>query len=174
MPSVVTWLFAIAAVLLVPPLSVVGLVLWAGRQRRQRAARPTVWTANGLAALAGLVIVAGIPAPGVLAPFVGVVEIGGEALRLFGLVTRLAAIPLIIDMLVAIATTKIRCSLRAASGRWPSLLPREVATFSGDQPDACLALEDEEIEGGRFAGEFGQQAMGLAPVMGLMVEEMQK
>jgi hypothetical protein len=65
-PSLVTRLFAIAAGLLVPPLSVVGLVLWAGRLRRQRAARPTVWTAYGLAALAGLVIVAGM-VPGVLA-----------------------------------------------------------------------------------------------------------
>jgi putative oxidoreductase len=49
----------------------------------------------------------GIPAPGVMAPFVGVVEIVCGALLIMGLLTRLAAIPLIIDMLVAIATTKI-------------------------------------------------------------------
>jgi putative oxidoreductase len=48
-----------------------------------------------------------IPAPDVLAPFVGVVEIVCGALILLGLVTRLAAIPLIIDMLVAILSTKI-------------------------------------------------------------------
>lgn len=49
----------------------------------------------------------GIPSPGVVAPFVGVVEIVCGALILVGLLTRLAAIPLIIDMLVAILSTKI-------------------------------------------------------------------
>jgi putative oxidoreductase len=49
----------------------------------------------------------GIPFPEVMAPFVGVVEIAGGALLLAGFLTRLAAIPLIIDMLVAITTTKI-------------------------------------------------------------------
>lgn len=49
----------------------------------------------------------GIPAPGFMAPFVGVVEIVCGALLLLGLLTRLAAIPLIIDISVAIATTKI-------------------------------------------------------------------
>ena len=44
----------------------------------------------------------GIPAPAVLAPFVGVVEIGCGCLILLGLLTRLVALPLIIDMLVAI------------------------------------------------------------------------
>src|SRR5215813_5074298 len=47
----------------------------------------------------------GIPAPEVMAPFVGVVEIVCGALILMGLLTRLAAIPLIIDMLVAILST---------------------------------------------------------------------
>jgi uncharacterized membrane protein YphA (DoxX/SURF4 family) len=49
----------------------------------------------------------GIPAPGVMAPFVGVVETGCGLLLILGLLTRLAAIPLVIDMLVAIAMTKI-------------------------------------------------------------------
>jgi len=49
----------------------------------------------------------GIPAPEVMAPFVGVVEIVCGVLLLVGLFTQLAAIPLIIDMLVAISTTKI-------------------------------------------------------------------
>jgi putative oxidoreductase len=49
----------------------------------------------------------GIPAPDILAPFVGTVEIVCGALVLLGLFTRLAAIPLVIDMLVAIGTTKI-------------------------------------------------------------------
>ena len=41
------------------------------------------------------------------APFVGVVEIVSGMFILFGLLTRMAAIPLIVDMLVAILTTKI-------------------------------------------------------------------
>ena len=49
----------------------------------------------------------GIPAPEIMAPFVGVVEIVCGVLLLFGLLTRLAAVPLIINILVAIATTKI-------------------------------------------------------------------
>ncbi len=49
----------------------------------------------------------GIPAPQVMAPFVGYVEIICGSLLLIGLFTRLAAIPLIIDISVAIATTKI-------------------------------------------------------------------
>lgn len=49
----------------------------------------------------------GIPAPQVMAPFVGVVEIVFGAFILIGLFTRLSAIPLTIDILVAIATTKI-------------------------------------------------------------------
>jgi len=49
----------------------------------------------------------GIPSPEVTAPFVGVVEIVCGALILLGLLTRIAAIPVIIDMLVAILSTKI-------------------------------------------------------------------
>ena len=49
----------------------------------------------------------GIPNAEVMGPFVGVVEIVCGALILLGLLTRLAAIPLIINMLVAILTTKI-------------------------------------------------------------------
>lgn len=55
----------------------------------------------------GRFIKIGIPAPDVMAPFVGIVEIICGALILIGLLTRLAAIPLIIDMLVAILSTKI-------------------------------------------------------------------
>ena len=58
----------------------------------------------------------GIPAPGVMAPFVGVVEVACGLLLILGLLTRLAAIPLIIDMLVAIASTKIPILLK--NGFW--------------------------------------------------------
>jgi len=59
----------------------------------------------------------GIPAPNALAPFVGVVEIACGLLLLLGLLTRLASVPLIIDICVAIATTKLPIFLRA--GFWP-------------------------------------------------------
>lgn len=49
----------------------------------------------------------GIPLPQLLGPFVGAVELVCGALIVVGLLTRLAAIPLIIDMLVAIASTKV-------------------------------------------------------------------
>src|SRR6266545_3917766 len=49
----------------------------------------------------------GIPSPEIMAPFVGVIEIVCGALVLAGLFTSLAAIPLIIDMVVAILTTKL-------------------------------------------------------------------
>ncbi len=58
----------------------------------------------------------GIPAPEIMAPFVGVVEVGCGALLILGLLTRLAAIPLILDMLVAIVTTKLPILLK--SGSW--------------------------------------------------------
>jgi putative oxidoreductase len=49
----------------------------------------------------------GIPAPEFMAPFVGVMEIVGGTLFIVGLFTRLAALPLLIDIVVAIASTKI-------------------------------------------------------------------
>ena len=58
----------------------------------------------------------GIPSPEVLAPFVGVVEIACGLLIVFGLLTRPAALALIIDMVVAIATTKVPILLHA--GFW--------------------------------------------------------
>jgi len=49
----------------------------------------------------------GIPAPEVMGPFVGGVEIVCGGLLLLGLLTRLAAIPLIINISTAIVSTKI-------------------------------------------------------------------
>jgi putative oxidoreductase len=58
----------------------------------------------------------GIPVPQFTAPFVGIVEIGCGLLVIVGLVTRLAVVPLLIDILVAIATTKLPMLMR--SGFW--------------------------------------------------------
>src|ERR1017187_511558 len=55
----------------------------------------------------------GIPAPEVMGPIVGTVEIICGALIFAGLLTRLAAIPLLINISVAILSTKIPILLRS-------------------------------------------------------------
>ncbi len=61
----------------------------------------------------------GIPWPQVMAPFVGVVEIVCGSLLLIGLVTRLATVPLLIDIAVAMYSTKIVAL--AKNGLWGTL-----------------------------------------------------
>src|SRR6266478_4869258 len=61
----------------------------------------------------------GIPWPQVMAPFVGVVEIVCGFLLLIGLITRLASIPLLIDICVALYSTKIIAL--AKNGLWSTL-----------------------------------------------------
>jgi len=56
---------------------------------------------------AGRFATIGIPWPDVLGPFVGVIEILCGALIIVGLLTRLAAIPLIVVAIVAFVSTKI-------------------------------------------------------------------
>lgn len=56
---------------------------------------------------AGRFVHIGIPFAGAMAPFVGLVEITCGALIVFGLFTRLATLPLIVVMIVAILSTKI-------------------------------------------------------------------
>lgn len=59
----------------------------------------------------------GIPHPQIMGPFVGVIEIVCGFLLLVGLLTRLASLLLLIDISVAIASTKIPLLFR--SGFWP-------------------------------------------------------
>jgi len=63
----------------------------------------------------------GIPSPEVMAPFVGLFEIVCGALLILGLLTRLAAIPMIINISVAIVSTKIPILL--GHGFWVFSLP---------------------------------------------------
>lgn len=72
----------------------------------------------------------GIPAPHFFAPFVGSVEIVCGALLILGLLTRLAAIPLLINISVAILTTKI--PMLSKSGLW--------ATLHEARTDYCMLL----------------------------------
>jgi len=61
----------------------------------------------------------GLPAPQILAPFVGTVEIVCGALLILGVFTRLVALPLVVVISVAIATTKI--PMMAKNGIWAML-----------------------------------------------------
>src|ERR1039458_3717366 len=72
----------------------------------------------------------GIPAPQFFAPFVGIVEILCGTLLIIGLLTRLATIPLIIDISVAIITTKI--PMLSSAGFW--------STAHEARTDYCMFL----------------------------------
>jgi len=61
----------------------------------------------------------GIPWPQIMAPFVGVVEIVCGTLLLIGFLTRLATVPLLIDIAVALYSTKIVTF--AKNGFWGTL-----------------------------------------------------
>jgi uncharacterized membrane protein YphA (DoxX/SURF4 family) len=64
----------------------------------------------------------GIPAPHLMGPFVGVVEIVAGSLVILGLLTRLAALVLLINISVAILSTKIPILL--GKGFWLFALPK--------------------------------------------------
>jgi len=64
----------------------------------------------------------GIPAPEIMGPFVGVVEIVCGGLLILGLCTRLAAVPLLINISVAILSTKAPIWL--GRGYWLFTLPK--------------------------------------------------
>jgi putative oxidoreductase len=65
---------------------------------------------------AGRFLKIGLPAPELLGPFVGAFEIGCGLLVLVGMLTRLAVVPLIVIMMVALATTK--APMLATQGFW--------------------------------------------------------
>ncbi len=72
----------------------------------------------------------GIPAPEFFAPFVGLVEVGCGFLVVIGLATRLATVPLLVDIVVAIATTKVPMLFQ--NGFW--------ATAHEARTDYCMLL----------------------------------
>ncbi|HEY3929790.1 MAG TPA: DoxX family protein [Candidatus Koribacter sp.] len=78
----------------------------------------------------GRFIKIGIPAPQFFAPFVGFIEIIGGALLILGLLTRLAAIALTINISVALLTTKFPMLMK--SGFW--------ATAHEARTDICMFL----------------------------------
>src|SRR2546421_3510909 len=66
----------------------------------------------------------GFPWPGATASFVGGLEIAGGLLLIAGLLTRLIAIPFIVEMIVAILTTKIALYLGTSPLPLPPALPK--------------------------------------------------
>jgi uncharacterized membrane protein YphA (DoxX/SURF4 family) len=66
----------------------------------------------------------GIPFPHETAIFVGVLEIAGGLLLLSGLATRLIAVPFVVEMIVAILSTKISLYLGTSPLPLPPALPK--------------------------------------------------
>lgn len=101
----------------------------------------------------------GIPFPPFSAPFVGGVEIVCGALVLLGLLTKLASVPLLIDICTAMATTKIPMLVK--QGFWPTvhearadfsmLLGLIFLLIAGGGPWALDALRQRSDEGVRRA-----------------------
>jgi len=79
---------------------------------------------------AGRFLKIGIVAPQFTGPFVGVVEIVCGTMLILGWFTVLATLPLLIDILVAIATTKL--SVLAKQGFW--------STMHDGRTDFCMLL----------------------------------
>jgi chromate transport protein ChrA len=100
----------------------------------------------------------GLPSPEFLAPFVGFFGIGCGVLVLLGLATRLAAIPLIIDMLVAIATTKfpilrekgLWAAAHEARTDWAMLLGSLFLQFAGAGPWSVDAWMSAKLSREKF------------------------
>src|SRR5215471_18723303 len=87
----------------------------------------------------------GIPFPEVMGPFVGTVEIVCGALIILGLFTRLAAIPLIAIMVVAITSTKL--PIWAGHDIWIFHMPKL----------ARHPAVDHELRAGHVAGRVGSE-----------------
>src|ERR1700741_1102937 len=66
----------------------------------------------------------GIPAPALMANFVGGLEIVGGVLLIAGLLTRVIAVPFIIEMMVAMLSTKIALYLGTSPLPLPPVPPQ--------------------------------------------------
>jgi len=72
----------------------------------------------------GRFIKLGMPLPEVLAPAVAVLEIGGGLMLMSGLLTRFLSIPFIVEMIVAVLSTKISLFLGTSPLPLPPALPK--------------------------------------------------
>jgi putative oxidoreductase len=85
----------------------------------------------------------GIPYPEIMAPFVGMFEIGCGSLLILGLLTRLAAIPMIVNISVAILSTKIPMLLGHGFWMFSSPKANQVGFWSmvhEARTDFCMLL----------------------------------
>jgi uncharacterized membrane protein YphA (DoxX/SURF4 family) len=102
----------------------------------------------------------GLPAPELLGPLVAVFEIACGSVVLLGLATRVAAIPLIVIMLVAIASTKIPIALdrgfwamaHEARTDWAMLLGSVFLLIAGPGPWSVDGLRAARSPARRGAG----------------------
>jgi putative oxidoreductase len=95
---------------------------------------------------AGRFVTFGIPAPHVMGPFVGAVEIVCGLLVLMGLRTGLAAIPLLAVISTAIATTKIPILFKTGWWRMEDVGRTDYCMFMGSiflilAGSGCLSLD---------------------------------
>src|SRR5215471_899920 len=125
----------------------------------------------------------GIPAPALMANFVGGLEIVGGMLLIVGLLTRVIAVPFIIEMLVAMVSTKISLYLGTSPLPLPPVPPQiglwavlhEIRSeyaqlmsslfllLSGPGPvslDAALLSDDEVVRPGSAAGSLVRPSFG--------------
>jgi putative oxidoreductase len=70
----------------------------------------------GIPGTTGFFSQVGIPAPGLMAPFVATLEVAGGIALIIGLLTRLAALGLAINMLVAIVLVRLKGGFFAPNG----------------------------------------------------------
>jgi len=96
----------------------------------------------------------GIPHPEILGPFVGTMEILCGSLVLLGLATRLAAIPLVFTMLVALTSTKL-----------PILLGHAVWRFAAPAKGTGVwsMLHESRTDVAMLAGTLFLLAVGAGP-----------
>jgi len=94
----------------------------------------------------------GIPAAHFTAPFVGLVEVVCGALLIIGLATAFAIVPLLIDIAVAIATTKVPFLLK--HGLWPAMheARTDLCMLLGLLAIACLGVGAFSIDRARRIG----------------------
>ena len=108
----------------------------------------------GFAGVSGAFAQMGIPAPGLLGPFVAFVEFFGGIAILLGLLTRLAALGIGATMVVAILTVHLKNGFFAPTGvEFPlSLLASAIALVTTGAGDFSLdALIGKRLSGGAAA-----------------------
>lgn len=94
----------------------------------------------------------GIPAPWFTGPFVGVVEIVCGVMLMLGLAATFAILPLLIDILVAIATTKV--PMLHKQGFWAAMHESrtDFSMLFGLIAIACLGVGSLSLDGMRRPG----------------------